>query len=345
MTQAKRNWKSWAVTGGKLLLVLLVAWYVRKEVGKAWNQLVHGEANVSFDPFWAVMAMGGYGASLLVAGSYWRWLLCDLGAEISWVRALRAYIAGHLGKYVPGKALVVVIRSSLAAGPKVDAAVAAVTVFVETLTMMASGAALAFVVLLATGANWKWLAFAGALLCITGGPTIPRVFRLVLRLVGVTRKWPEAAAQLHQLHARVLVAGWCCMVVAWVLQGCSLWATFMCLGFDGVSLSENLPLLTAAAAISIVAGFVAFLPGGLGVREAVLLEILEGVNLVQGAALLATVGSRLVMVAAELVLAAAFYPFARKPPAAEPPPSREQEFRDSGPDSPEKASASVVAGV
>ena len=55
----------------------------------------------------------------------------------------RAYYVGHLGKYVPGKALVVIIRTGLISGPRVDTTVAAVSIFIETLTMMAVGAFLA----------------------------------------------------------------------------------------------------------------------------------------------------------------------------------------------------------
>ncbi len=59
------------------------------------------------------------------------------------LNTLRAYYIGHLGKYVPGKAMVVILRTVMVRGHRVDAAVAAVSVFFETLTMMAVGAFMA----------------------------------------------------------------------------------------------------------------------------------------------------------------------------------------------------------
>lgn len=338
-----KRWKSWGIAAGKLLVVALLVWFVRRSLVEAWRELTAGEVEVSFRPLWALVSLAAYAASLLVAGSYWRWLLRDLGADISWVRAIRAYVIGHLGKYVPGKALVVVLRSTLAAGPGVDGAVAAATVFVETLTMMACGSCLAFIVMLLGGGDVKWLLVSAALAAATGAPTIPPVFRFVIRKLGVTKKWPSAAAQLDRMHARVLAIGWAMMAAHWVLQGVSLWAGIQCLGFE-IALWPNLPWLVAAAAMSIAAGFVLLVPAGAGVREVMLLDLLGSVGLAVGPASLATIATRLISIAAELLLATLFYPLARKPKS----PRESESCGDSLPgdsrdDAP--AAASIAIGV
>ena len=81
-----------------------------------------------------------YLVGLLPEGLFWQRALRAMGQEAPLGRTLRAYYIGHLGKYVPGKAMVVVLRTGLICGPGVDAGIAAASVFLETLTMMAVGA-------------------------------------------------------------------------------------------------------------------------------------------------------------------------------------------------------------
>ena len=53
--------------------------------------------------------------------------------------ALRAYVVSHLGKYVPGKAMVVVVRAGMVVPFGARASTAAIATFYETLVMMAAG--------------------------------------------------------------------------------------------------------------------------------------------------------------------------------------------------------------
>ncbi len=57
-------------------------------------------------------------------------------------RNMLAFFASQLGKYVPGKAMVVVIRTDMVRGDQVKTAPAAASVFVETLTWLFVGAAI-----------------------------------------------------------------------------------------------------------------------------------------------------------------------------------------------------------
>ena len=75
------------------------------------------------------------------------------------------------------------------------------------------------------------------------------------------------------------------------------------------------PVVIASVALATVAGFVvAVLPGGLGVREGVLMSTLAPV-IGSDQAVVASLALRLVWVAAELVAAAAVFPWLRRPPA------------------------------
>jgi len=59
--------------------------------------------------------------------------------------------SGTWEKYVPGKALVVILRAGLIRSRRVNAVVAAISVFYETLTMMAVGSFLAGAILVLRG--------------------------------------------------------------------------------------------------------------------------------------------------------------------------------------------------
>ena len=72
-----------------------------------------GEYSWDFDPGWLGLAGVLYLLGLLPAGLFWHRVLLVLGQDARLGETLRAYYIGHLGKYVPGKAMVVVIRAGL----------------------------------------------------------------------------------------------------------------------------------------------------------------------------------------------------------------------------------------
>jgi glycosyltransferase 2 family protein len=77
------------------------------------------------------------------------------------------------------------------------------------------------------------------------------------------------------------------------------------------------PVVIASVALATVAGFlVAVLPGGLGVREGVLMSALAPA-LGSDQAVVAALALRLVWVVAELAAAAVLVPWSRRPPAEE----------------------------
>ena len=120
------------------------------------------------------------------------------------------------------------------------------------------------------------------------------------------------------LPPRLIIRGWLSVAVGWLWIGASLWATLRAIGIEGVSFPDNLPLLTATAALSVAFGFISMLPAGLGVREIVLLELLAPEldllmpNQGQKLALVAVIVLRLIWLAAEFILAAILYPLAAK---------------------------------
>ncbi len=127
----------------RLAALLLVGWGVSGSVRGALAQLSQHEWRVQ--PVWLLISGSLYGLGLVPMGWFWRRTLNALGYPTPLLAALRAYFLGHLGKYVPGKAMSVILRVATIRKWVPSMRVALVSSLIETLTMMAAGALLAAV--------------------------------------------------------------------------------------------------------------------------------------------------------------------------------------------------------
>lgn len=294
----------------KWVIVVLVAVFVVRAVLIARRQLGQEPEfslrNVHWS--WLVLAGGLYLLALLPMGLYWHRLLRALGQRPTVWQTLRAYYIGSLGKYVPGKAMVVVLRSALLRPAQVDPAVAAVSVFAETLTMMTVGALLAAVIIVFQFASHTGLlVLAIGLMLMSGVPTWPPVFRyLVRRLHGIVAR-PDVEAATAGFTWRVMLQGWCANIVGWSIMGLSLWAVLRAIPVLALDpWFELWPRLTASVSLAVVAGFLSLLPSGLGVRELILNELMKepfGTTV----AAVSVILLRLIWLLAELVVSAILY--------------------------------------
>lgn len=298
--------RTWLLVLAKLLVVLVVLWFVRKTLQEGWEELQQGHWGLQWG--WLILSGGVYLLGLLGPAFFWYQVLHRLGQKPHLAESLRAYYISHLGKYVPGKAMVIVLRAGLISGQRVQLTVAAVSTFIETLTMMAVGAFLALAILLAQFRDHPWLMLlALGLMVVSGLPTLPSVVRIALRWL----RWPENGGPIQeavgQYRLPTMLVGWVYMVVCWVVLGLSLGC---CLEGMGVQAHWDQPdqwaLWTATAALAVVAGFVSLVPGGIMVREAVLLSLLAP-QVGKAAALASAVLLRLVWLVAELAVSAILY--------------------------------------
>lgn len=254
---------------------------------------------------WWGLAVGCYGVTMLLSGLYWTVALRALGQQPEWGRALLAFFASQLGKYVPGKAMVVIIRTDMIRGPFVQPLPAAASVFVETLTWIAVGATIACVLI---GGQFRdqtaMLGTALVLAIAAGVVTCPPVFRALTRRV-LGRRPPAEVQFVNGLGWDSAAAGWGLLGIGWLLNGFSLWLVLA--GIPGTDLVWNDIWVTlACVTLATVAGFVSLLPGGLGVRELVMLPLL-GTRFGPGTALIAAIVIRLVWLATELAGAIMIY--------------------------------------
>ncbi|MBO7726276.1 MAG: flippase-like domain-containing protein [Thermoguttaceae bacterium] len=266
--------KKYAVAAVKWTLTLLVFVFLGRELVRSSDEFRRYEWNLQYG--WLAAAALLYLAAYFPSSCFWHYVLRALGQRPTFFASVRSFYLSQLGKYVPGKAMVIVIRSALVSGPRVRASLAAAGVFYETFTMMAVGAFIsALLVLLKYGEHWKFSLLALGVMAASGIPLLPPVFRRVLKIFRAAKDDAAAWEKIDRLSWKTLPAGFLLMSLLWVLFGLFLWASVRGLGVETGPLAEHAVLFVTVTATAMVLGFaVPISPGGLGVREAILAALL-----------------------------------------------------------------------
>lgn len=304
-----RPWIKWGLFG-------LVIWFVSRQVRDMWRDLEGKSLAIDLVSF-ALCSLCTL-IAWLPSIWFWRWLLVKLGVNPPWFPTVHSYLVGHLGKYVPGKATVIVIRTAMLRKFGLRPAVGAFTVTLETLTYMAAG--LATVAMLAPYASvnvphLEWLRTLSENpawgIGVALGVTLAGIVGLSLssrQFVTLASRMAERRGDgdgvLEHLPWYVVPCGFVLFLAAWWIQGLGLGLAIRAVSPQDFAWGDW-PRWTGAAAIAMVGGFVAlFAPGGLGVREALTLALLS--NLEPGVAVLVTVVWRGASLVGELVYTAIF---------------------------------------
>ena len=306
----------------KTAVALLVLWGVGRHVLRTWHDLQRHDLAIEPRPIFLMLSGLVYLAGLSCCAFFYDDILKASPTPIPTLPAYRAYLISHLGKYVPGKAMVVLMRAGMSAADGAKAATAAIATFYETLVMMAAGGLLAALGFALGGRSpvmavkvpmlgrivLEFYHLAGlfalglglAFLVVVFPPCFRRLALMVsLPLPGVG---PEA---LPRFSAGLLSRGLLRGVESWLFLGLS--QILVIRGLVPAGRFEYLGVffvVVASVALATVSGFVvAVMPGGLGVREGVLMVAL-GPLFGEDLAVVAALTLRLVWVAAELLAAA-----------------------------------------
>ena len=307
----KRRWK--LVLKGVLGALVLVA--VGRYIARTWQDLKAQGESIRLDPGWLAGSLGLYLLGLCCFGLFFWRIMNASPSPVRLAPALRAYLISHLGKYVPGKAMVVVLRAGLIAPYGARPATSAFATLYETLVMMVAGglgAAVGFAIRpippveirLGSGSAiplppaWLGLGMGAGFLVLA----LPRVFPRFLALVSVP--FPNVGAESRPRFTIALLAeGLVLSIAGWALLGMSQVAVIRAMGTGGAS-PDHWVVISSGVALATVAGFaVAIFPAGLGVRELVLMATLAPA-LGRGAAVVAALVLRLAWVAAEVLIVA-----------------------------------------
>ncbi len=261
---------------------------------------------------WLLLAAGLYAIGLLPAIMVLSRALRAVGSPASLRSVAAAQLVGHLGKYVPGKAMVVVIRAAMLnrGGTAVSIRAATIAITIETLTVISTGAMIALLVL----QSWEtalWMKQASALMAVAAGvATTPPILRFVMarRVVGGSLPFVWTARDM------VAAGVWNCL--GWLFMGGSMMAVILAMPeqvrkFADPSSLDVYLICLASISLAFAVGFLSLLPGGAGVRELVLSLLLASLVGTSGA-LIAAILMRMTHLSVELLLATAAWLFSPK---------------------------------
>jgi uncharacterized membrane protein YbhN (UPF0104 family) len=219
----------------------------------------------------------------------WRRLLAGWAQRIGFGRAARVWSLANLGRYVPGKIWSVTGLVLLAQRAGVRGSAAAASAVAFQALVLGTGVA---VVAGATPHATSALRLAAGL--------VVALASLGVLVWGPTARWVgrvmNAQAPLTPLPASAVGLSGALMFLGWLTYGFAFW-----LFVHGLLPEAQLPIAAAVGAftLSYILGTLAlFAPGGIGVRELVMVSLLTP-SLGSGGALAASVGSRVLLTITE----------------------------------------------
>lgn len=314
----QRSPREWGVLILKWGLCAAVLLFVSLRASQLWQR---GELHeLSLQWKWVLLAIVAYQLSWIPSAWYWKRLLREMGQSVEWFDCLAAYYCGHLGKYIPGKATVLIIRAGMLKSRGQSAAVAAVTATFETLLMMGTGLAIGLALFPVTHWPPQWaetIAFPWVmpLLIVTAViVALPLISFLLTRIATLaTPRSLQDPQRPIRISIRTILVGLCAFSVSWGMLGLSLGFSLQAIsgsssGITSLDLTQW-PVWTGAIALATSIGFIAiFAPGGIGVREALLIEILQiQPAITEKQAVVVSVLLRLIWLAAEISAAFVLY--------------------------------------
>jgi glycosyltransferase 2 family protein len=276
------------------VLLLQAASELEKSAAEFWQA----------QPVGLVLAGLIYAAGMLPGSLFWRQCLAALHQPTHLLTTLWAYFYGNLGKYFPGKAMVIILRLAALERLGIKKTAVSITIFMETLTMMSVGGAIAAICLILLNIDWRLTLLSVGLLIATFLPTFPPLLRFLLPKLQrgvdplVLHQWAS------RIHVGLFARGWLQLSVTWFAFGVSLLLVLRSLkvaDYDETNAWILILSSLGACALAVVLGFVSLIPGGAGVREVVLSLVLTPV-VGPVAALCGSIWLRIVWLATELII-------------------------------------------
>jgi len=259
--RATRRWLWW---GLQLVVAAVVARMIWVSVAGNWSQFRSLHISITPHAGWIALSLLVILLSFASSVEAWRRILSAWAQHLPFPAAARVWLVANLGRYVPGKVwsvaglVVLAQRGGVAAWASAASAVA--------IQAVAIGTAVAVVAAATPGATSPVRLAAAALVAVATIAALAwrRAASAVAGLVGVPQIQPLSLVAVAESSAFG--------VLSWVAHGTAFWLLARGLGLPGA-----LPLSTAVGAFTLgyVLGLLAlFAPGGVGVREVVLISLL-----------------------------------------------------------------------
>jgi len=249
-------------------------------------------------------------AMYLVLIAAWRTLLVTWGQRLDFASAARIWSLSSLGKYIPGKVWAIAGMAVMARERGVAAWTATASAVLLQVFALGTGA----VVVALTGTAVLESRYPEIRLVLGALGVASAAAVGLLLLPGMTRRLLARVLPGQELRppsAGAVLLGIAANLVAWAGYGMAFRVLGLAL-LPGLDLPA--PLAIGAFTASYVVGFLALLvPGGLLVREGVMVLMLQGPLGLPAATALA-IGSRLLLTVTELGIAVPFLFFPRERP-------------------------------
>ena len=283
-------------------VALVILGFVGRSIAANWAQLR------SQPVAWTIHPLPLIGSLLVVWLMYanlieaWRVVLEGWGERLSRLEAARIWTISSLGKYLPGKVWAIAGMALMSREAGVAAWAATASAVILQALAVGTGVLAAF----AGGAGPLEAARPGLATAFRVGAVVVAASMALLAYPPVMRRILVAAGlpvSTATPAVGVVVRATVANLVAWLGYGLAFWLLARAI-VPQAALSPRLAI--AAFAASYVAGLIAlFAPGGLIVREGVLVALLQGTTGIGVAALLA-VASRIALTVTEVGAAAPF---------------------------------------
>ncbi len=302
-----------------LVIMGLTSWYMGQQVYLAYDKLQDRPLTIRYD-FLALALLLDMAGMMLISGPFGMALfdrerLAPTTHKLTWNVTAQAYLISQIGKYVPGKAIVIVVRYMVLGRLGFSLGVVVLATFFETFCSLSAAALLSFLLwslpISVMGQSalaelpWAWpisLLFFLGLVSFILPPVLAIAPRLLAKIIPTARHHAENPIGWKTIGWSFVPA-----LLGWSMLGASFAAVVQSVYPKNLSLTE-VPTLGAVFTLSYVAGFLSMVPGHFGIREfimdVVLRPLLDGDQLV---VVSATLLSRLVTLIGEIVLALIFY--------------------------------------
>jgi uncharacterized membrane protein YbhN (UPF0104 family) len=288
-----QSWRSsrWVRIASRIAALALVAFLVVR-LRQFWRESAADFSNA--DAKLLVIAAIVSLVAVLAYGSVWAVILGRIGAVVP-RDSLRLFLQSQLGKYLPGSVWHYAGRIGLAKSRGVAVRSTMVSLGIEVIASGLAALIVGLLVLPLVVAVPVGLAVAVLVAVPRIAPSSERVFAPLIRLT--LRIVPVPVADLRPaLRATPSVT--LLYVPVWALYGVAFWLTARAL--FPVS-TGDIVYFTGAFALGWLAGMiVVFAPGGIGVREAVLVGLL-GPRIGHTEAIVVAGASRILLTASDLV--------------------------------------------
>lgn len=295
--------RSRAIRVAQLVAGIAIVWFAARALVDNWDQLQAQPLKWQIEPGWILGSVVTVWLMYALLITAWRAVLAGWGQSVDRWTAARIWIISSLGKYLPGKVWAVAGMALMS--QQAGVAPWAATGSAVLLQVLAIGTGVAVVGL--TGADALEIAHPGARLALwlllaasVGGVLLlfwpPMLQRLMA--LAVPGSTPRRSSPVREIGFGIAAN-----LVAWLGYGFALW-----LLARGLLPDVHLRIRPAIAVFtaSYLAGFLALLvPGGIGVREAVFILMLQG-PIGIGAATALALASRVLLTITEIGAAIPF---------------------------------------